>query len=656
MTNGSASPENDDFSLPFDLRTVFIALLQRRLAILVVGLVAIVCGVAAGFFLGSKLYRAQTVLLYRPAGGSGGSGLSQSLSSLLNQVKVRPAIELLRERLRIPATLDRLGRSIDVDIPENSTLLVIRATWNDAQKVAEMANIMRDIFLESWCRSLLRSLASLHEQAKTKLDLARNQENSYAKVVEELRDRAKDEREQLADGSGDINVRYARVREMIDEDRRKRANRVDLAARQAEFERGKRLRDKSLISDAEFDAIASAYNRQRAITSDTVSTARWRRELEELRKQSQTPDVGATPSETMIQDVMVRALSAEIERIALEEQVTTIAVAEASAKARLDEIAASMRERHLAPNTIARISDDLLSIQNNLATVRGLYETESTEFTLVSTASPPINSIKSTRRLLAAVVAFVIGLLGIGWLVLRVLFAPALRSSAEMALKLGSKVIGHVPAFGKGGAPSPEIQEAYRLLARSLRHEVPGDGAAIVLTGLRGSEGSTTLCAQLGAVLGSLEGRVLLIDVAGERSGVSEMALREKAPAEGLGRWLRDDGVSHEQIITSSTVAGVFVLPHDRKPSPPDRLGSQRFGELMGVLSKEFRVILIDTGPVLLDSTAVFAAQWCDAALIVGKVGVTRGRDLPQAVARMDTSGVARVLGVLNASDSAYDS
>jgi capsular polysaccharide biosynthesis protein len=191
-------PAADELNLPFDLATVARAVLRRWYLVLFIAALAVGLGIAAGLVLGARTYKANTVLHYRPASGSQGAHPVQSLASLLHQVKVRENAVELRERLQLPVELARLGAAIDVFVPPGSTLMHFFVSWDDPVTAARVANTIRDIFLEAWCRDLLTHVEVLREQALAKLKIARTQEAGYESVMDQLRGQAEAERARRA--------------------------------------------------------------------------------------------------------------------------------------------------------------------------------------------------------------------------------------------------------------------------------------------------------------------------------------------------------------------------------------------------------------------------------------------------------------------------
>ena len=655
----ASPPPNDEISLPFDLATVARAILRRWPLMLLIIALAIGLGITAGLFLGARTYKANTVLHYRPASGSQGAHPLQSLASLLHQVKVRENTVELRERLQLPVELDRLGSSIDILVPRGSTLMHFFVSWDDPVTAARIANTIRDIFLEAWCRDLLSKVETLQEQAQTKLKTARTQEAVHESLMDQLRAQAEAERAKTGKGAAEISVRYSRVREMINEDRNTRVNAIEMAAREAEFQRATRLKEKGLISRPEFENAEAAYRRQQAMTQDSARSARLRRELDSLRSKAGAVET-TTPAEETLQQVMITALGVKMERIEHEDQVATIEQALATARVNLEGLEKLKVEGLSTDEARQALTYDLLALQEPLVKVRALYDVESTKFSLVSEATPPVMSAKSTRKLLAVGVAGVVFLLGFTLIVLKALLTTRIRSGAEFRLAADVAPVGCVPRIKDPGKPDPRSQDAYRLLGRALQGAVRGEGTRVAVTGLSGGEGVSLVVFRLAELFGLLKGRALVIDVRSARPGhltLTGQLLPDERPDEGLGTLLKRSKITLDDalaFVVPTALKGVYLLPNDGVPIPTDALGAHGFGALLEAVAPRYDIILLDTPPVLNTSTTVFLAEWCDATLVVARANQSRKADLKHAMERMRITET-ETLGVLNAVDPRLD-
>ncbi len=651
------TPPGGDVQLPFDPMTVVRGILRHKLLVLAFAVLSVALGSGVGWMLGKRTYEATSLLQYRVTAGAveGAASSAPSLVSLLQQVEVRPSIEALRERLQLEISIEGLGYAVEADIPENSQLLTFKATWKDPHTAARVANKLRDIFVERWCHMLVQAVEALDDQSKARLQAAITKEANFQKVIAELQTRAADERKG-ASGATDIQLRYGRLKEMIEEDRSARANAIELTAREGELVRAQRLKEQGLISDPDYQTIASAVEKQRALTQDTARTARWKAELDSLRSQAGKAEA-ATPAEQMLQQVVVQALSAEMDRVAMQDQVADIERAIALAKQRLAGFAALDAESERSDKPGVPIAE-LLGIQTELSSVRKLYDTESPEFSLVSEAIPPVMPAKSTRKLIAVGGSVGLFFLALFALIVAELFHGAVRSGGDVTLKTGRPPLAVLPLAADLEGNAHEFEDGCRLLSRALRAEVHKPSATYLVTGPRGGEGTSTLIERLASVLGAIQGPVLVIDVNGATAGgkgITDRLVKAAPMGVGLGTVLDEGLDALVYAVRPTRLQGVFLLPADERSFAPSALGHKGFGALLAEVGPRYSAIFLDGPPVLSSAVSVFLTEWVDLTVLVVRGGETSKRDLERTLERLDKAGGGRRLTVLNGADPVFN-
>jgi len=638
--------------------TVVRGILRQKLVLIACAVLACSAGALAGWAFGKRTYEASSLIQYRVTSGVAAEGASSAptLVSLLQQVEVRPSIEELREQLTLEISIEGLGAAVEAFIPEDSALLTFKATWKDPRMAARIANKLRDIFLERWCGMQVQAVEGLAEQSRAKLQAAQTREGSFQKVISELQERAALERKG-ATGSTDIQLRYGRLKEMIEEDRSARANAIELAAREGEYARAQRLRDQDLISDPDFQQIKSSLEKQRALTQDTARTARWKSELDSLRGQAAQSEA-ATPAEAMLQQVVVQALTAEMERVALQDQVAAVQRALETARKRLDGYRALEAQAERDGEASNAPVSELLGIQAELTGVRTLYDTEAPEFSLVSEAIAPVMPAKSTRKLIAVGVSAGLLFLAFGFVLLGQLLSRRIRSAGDVKLKTGMLPLAVLTQEGDLARAGHEFEDGCRLLAKSLRAEVPANGATFLFTGPAGGEGVSSLVERLAGVMGAVQGPVLVLDVHGAasgRKGISDRLMKPVPMSVGLGTVLEEGLDALVYAIRPTRLPGVYLLPADERSFLPSALGERGFGALLAELAPRYGAIFLDAPPLLASAITVFLAEWCTVTVVVVRGGVTTKRDLARAFDRLDKTGAPRRILVLNGADPAFN-
>ncbi len=149
MEQDSSEHNQEQVQLPFHPLTIIIGLVKRwRILAVFVG-VSSVAALIAGNFLGSKEFKTQTVMLYKPLSES--ESELESLPSLFTQlslVKIDPNIMAIRERLNLNATLKQISSAINVSIQSKTSLMVIQVKWDSAKIATDIANTLREVYIE----------------------------------------------------------------------------------------------------------------------------------------------------------------------------------------------------------------------------------------------------------------------------------------------------------------------------------------------------------------------------------------------------------------------------------------------------------------------------------------------------------------------------
>ena len=135
--------------LPFEPRTLLVALWRRRKLLATIYLVAAVLGASAGLLLGKRTYEARTVMLFKPAAGTRDATEEKAaLRTLITLVKIESNLRQVRKDLSLTITLADLAKRVEVTEQGETKLVVIQAQWNDAEMSARLANRTREVFLD----------------------------------------------------------------------------------------------------------------------------------------------------------------------------------------------------------------------------------------------------------------------------------------------------------------------------------------------------------------------------------------------------------------------------------------------------------------------------------------------------------------------------
>ena len=570
--------------LPVHLPTFARNLWRRRAIPAVFAITGACVGLVLVPFAGTREYRAETVLLYRPLL----AGVQETASVQTHQhlVKVQGNLDEVRRRLGWPTSLPALAAALDVAVQKNTDLLFIRARAERAADAAALANAARDVFLANQLRirksdgasrvgdleqrvsEVTKALAQadatlaafterhgvadlerttgaylqqamsldvIYQQALADRDAVEQKHTNIGRATTDLK--RKVAAEQKAAGAAEdltsLNIRSGRLRSAIEEDRRLRAGQALLVQREAELKRAQDLRAQGLLSKAEFDKVQADYEWQKALTVDTEQTEQWKAELRKI-------DTGVIPkgnSETatspVLRDVMLRTLDLDLERGGVAERVKRLEEARDEIRQRIDALPALQRDFIALKREVDARETEKRSVEELLAKVRSAVEAGSSDFSVVSEAKVPAFPVASSRRPVFLACVLGGGLIGLLLVVVAEARDRTFKSAGDVAAQLGDAPLLALPRLPAGmvqapGGEPPAVAESFRALAWRLRQSVTGRGVRVLVVAATPGEGTTFVASHLAAALGRLDERVLLVD-AHVRSRASAHTLREMA-------------------------------------------------------------------------------------------------------------------------------
>ena len=241
------------------------------------------------------------------------------------------------------------------------------------------------------------------------------------------------------------------------------------------------------------------------------------------------------------------------------------------------------------------------------------------------------------------------------------------RDEDDVALALGTSVIGSVPTLGighRGGAGSlimlssggsnrfAAAREAFRRLRSSVQFLNSSSGVgSIIVTSSTPGEGKSLTAANLSIALAQNGSRVVLVSADLRRPSLERMFGME-ANRPGLADYL-----AQAAELNAEKVPGIDNLWLIRSGTMPDNpgelLNSDRFEQMVKELEREdVEYIVVDTPPVLNTADAVSAARYVDGVIVVVDTERTDTADLLQVRADLERSGSKLLGAVMNRQQS----
>lgn len=704
--------------LPFEPLTLLIGLLRRWKILAIFFVVSIALGLFAGIKFGTRIYEAETVMLYTPEEGTEeGLGRTPPLATQIQMVKIPSNLEEVRERLQLPISLKALGRACRVWVERKTSLVFIRATWDSAKEVAAIANTLRDVFIANqmrlaredagrdlgdlearfnkvhskllgadgrlqkfittnsivdldmevkWNLEQLTSLELLLSNARVDRDTLELQKANLQEKIATLKNKEVEDRATQAktQGLGDLNIRIERIRRAIHDDKVQRTGSVDLVKYKFAFERAQKLYEKGLISKAEYEETRADFERQEVEALDTEQIKEWKRQLKLLEKQI-IPEKGGFQSEAggMLHDLQLKALAMELEEVSIRQKVIHLEQERKRIKARLEVLTDLQRTYTGLTREVSARETESNTLDRELTKVRRDYQSNASNFTIISDAKIPLFRLKSNRKIIVIVVVFLGNMMGFTLILGLELMDTTIKSAAELTQKFSLPVLGSIPKIKDDQGLFPDkahfpLIEPFRIIVRRLRHLVPKKGARLMIVSVNPGEGKTMIATNLAAALGRQDERVLLLD-AQARAQESERNLRyliteKEKPIIGLGEYLSFQAESVKDIIWPTTLPGVECIPHVEAAVIPDVLASNRMKEMLETLSKDFNIIIMDAPAADQYVDAELVASMSDAILVVVQSRTCPSSGLKRAIERLKETDVPIIGFILNDVDRFY--
>jgi len=704
--------------LPFEPLTLLIGLLRRWKILAIFFVVSIALGLFAGIKFGTRTYEAETVMLYTPEEGTEeGLGRTPPLATQIQMVKIPSNLEEVRERLKLPTSLKALGRACRVLVERKTSLVFIRATWDSAKEVAAITNTLRDVFIANqvrlakenagrdlrdlearfkkvrskllgadgklqkfitinkivdlnmevkWNLEQLTSLELLLSNAKVDKDTLVLQKASLEKRINGLKAKeAKDKATQAkTQGLADLNIRIERIRRAIHDDKVQRSDSVDMVKYKLAFERAQKLYEKGLISKAEYEETRADFERQEVEALDTEQIKEWKRQLHILEKQV-IPEKTSFKSESggMLHDFQLKALTMELDEVSMRQKVIHLEQERKRVMARLEILTDLQRKYAGLTREVRARETESKTLDRELTQVRRDYQSNRSNFTIISDAKIPLFRLTSNRKIIVIVVVFLINMMGFTLILGLELMDTTIKSAAELTQKFSLPVIGIIPKIKDAQGLFPDkahfpLIEPFRIIVRRLRHLVPKKGARLMIVSVNPGEGKTMIATNLAAALGRQDERVLLLD-AQARAQESERNFRyliteKEKPIIGLGEYLSFQAESVKDIIWPTTLPGVECIPHVSEAVIPDVLASNRMQEMLEALSKDFSIIIMDAPAADKYVDAELVASMSDAILIVVQSRTCPNSGLKRAIERLQETDVPIIGFILNNVDRFY--
>lgn len=195
------------------------------------------------------------------------------------------------------------------------------------------------------------------------------------------------------------------------------------------------------------------------------------------------------------------------------------------------------------------------------------------------------------------------------------------------------------------------VKEAYQSLVASLLLSCPGrPPQRIVITSAVPKEGKTLLTAHLGITLAQSGASTVLVECDMRKPRLA-LQFGVESPC-GLSLFLSG---GHLPEIMASAVENLYIVcSGPQPPNPSALLNSGRMIELLDLLAKKFKFVLVDTPPVLTVADARMIVSEVDGVILAVRSGRTPRQLVRRASSHIQNAGGNLVGTVLTFADSSF--
>ncbi|HJQ58684.1 MAG TPA: GNVR domain-containing protein [Vineibacter sp.] len=569
----------------------------------------------------------------------------QWLASLLRKDAATPAVDpaLLREARIVDAVLER----VDVSVLGRSHVLSIKASSQNPELAASIANALADAYLEHQRADKIKTAEQVEKFLQGRIAELRDQVRKSDEAVEAYR-----KRHGLYKGQT-TGVTSQQLTELNTQLIQAQAAKAEAESRLSEAQA---LRQGQPVGESVPEVLRSPVIA--SLKQQQVEVARKIAELSVTYAARHPEMMNARAQLADIQGRIAAEVAKVIDSLAREARTAT-ARYEALSKnfEQLKSQMGNVNERAIELDSLERdasVNRQLLEAMLNRAKqTTGLEQTQQANAKLVSPAAMPYAPSYPPKMLLALLGTVGGGLVGAAIALMRESADRTFRRADQIVAATGLPVIAMIPQLGGGTPPQIHVlrkptspfSEALRRLHIGLELSQTSESPTTVLfTSAVPAEGKSVLVASLGRLLASNGKRILLVDCDWRCPRLHQ--LFRCSNHNGLAGLLASETVDLDAYIHHDALSGVDVIPAGEWiPQATHLLTSHRMRVVLDALAPDYDQIILDTPPVMVGAEVLAFARMVEKVVFVARWGHT-GRDtilqgLKQIVeANADVAGV----------------
>jgi capsular exopolysaccharide synthesis family protein len=356
--------------------------------------------------------------------------------------------------------------------------------------------------------------------------------------------------------------------------------------------------------------------------------------------------------------------SAEMQLAALKAQETSLNDRLSTLQIRQRAEGASAMELEFSRMDLSRAEAYLDTIEKHLADLKYQRSNPIARIHEEFKAKPSLRGTNNRLKIMAvAPVGMLFGVLCL--MVFLELHAGRVADPEELTARVRVPVVGVVPPLPQvrpqpglfSGRDEFRAQRQLDQFVQSLDHlrvalcsgrDAWGrDRRVILITSACGSEGKTTLAAQLAERCVNAGLHTLLID--GDLRNPTLSRMLDVPNSRGLINVLRGEALPDETMSVVGGAGGFHFMPAGTPKVDPSRLlHGDRLGKLLAQAREGFDIVIVDAPPVLPVPDALTIGRWTDGAVLAVRCDTSRFNLVEKANRRLATVGVPVIGAVVN--------
>ena len=276
---------------------------------------------------------------------------------------------------------------------------------------------------------------------------------------------------------------------------------------------------------------------------------------------------------------------------------------------------------------------------------------------VIDTAVEPILPIKPKKLQVLILALFLGGFIGTMLALLRNVMRHGIKDSTQIENELDLPVYATVPRSPiqesrisilkkKKTIPVLAIKHSDDIAIESLRSIrtaihfslASAKNNIIMISGPAPEVGKSFISTNLATIFAQSNKKILLLDADVRRGYLHKYFNQDYQP--GLSEYLNQISPL-EQCIKATDVDNLHIMTRGKSPAnPSEMLSSERFREMLDLLSQQYDHIIIDTPPVLAVTDSIIIAQYSGVNLVVARYAKTQIKELELTISRFDQAGV----------------